>query len=119
MTSVRVDLQNFTVLTHWLEIKPCFLFSNQGFKCLAGGRVITVFSATNYCGSSNNDGAMLHVVDAGDRWRILPKYIGMLQRMANFFVTMMMMMMMIFVYISLQIDFLLKLYSFICSLRQT
>lgn len=32
-------------------------------------------SATNYGGVSKNDGALLHVFDAGNKWIILPKYI--------------------------------------------
>ena len=40
----------------------------------------TVFSATNYCNVQHNDGAMLHVMDIGSAWRILPKYIDEDQR---------------------------------------
>jgi hypothetical protein len=39
-----------------------------------------VFSATNYCNVQHNDGAMLHVMDIGAAWRILPKYIDEDQR---------------------------------------
>jgi hypothetical protein len=39
-----------------------------------------VFSATNYCNVQHNDGAMLHVMDIGSAWRILPKYIDEDQR---------------------------------------
>ena len=33
----------------------------NGFEYFAHGRLITIFSATNYCGQYNNDGAMLEI----------------------------------------------------------
>ena len=46
-----------------------------GFEYFARGHLITVFSATNYCGQSGNQGALLHVVDRGADWLIIPKVI--------------------------------------------
>ena len=38
----------------------------DGFNVLHGGRVVTVFSAPNYCGSTGNLGAILRFTDPSD-----------------------------------------------------
>jgi hypothetical protein len=48
----------------------------KGIAFFAGAHCITVFSATNYCSVSGNDGGMLHVIETPDSWKIVPKYIG-------------------------------------------
>ncbi|KAJ4462911.1 putative Serine/threonine-protein phosphatase PP1 isozyme 9 [Paratrimastix pyriformis] len=35
--------------------------ATEGFFYFAGGKLLTVFSATNYCGDQNNNGAMLYL----------------------------------------------------------
>jgi hypothetical protein len=50
-------------------------YKMKGWEFFADGRLITIFSATNYCGMVHNDGAILHVIDMGTNWRILPKFI--------------------------------------------
>ena len=47
----------------------------EGYEYFAKGHLITIFSATNYCGIQRNNGAILHVTDRKDHWLITPKYI--------------------------------------------
>lgn len=54
--------------------------AQRGYDLFAGGHLITVFSATNYCNVQHNDGAMLHMLDTGSSWRLIPKYIDEDQR---------------------------------------
>ena len=47
----------------------------EGYEFFAKGHLITIFSATNYCGVQRNNGAILHVTDRKDHWLITPKFI--------------------------------------------
>lgn len=61
-----------TTQTFWIDSQSCVLQNNElrmiirahecvmdGFERFAQGHLITIFSATNYCGSANNAGAIL------------------------------------------------------------
>ena len=47
----------------------------DGYEYFANGHLITVFSATNYCGRDMNFGALLDIVDVGDTLLVTPKQI--------------------------------------------
>jgi hypothetical protein len=47
----------------------------EGFEYFAEGHLITIFSATNYCGRDMNCGALLDVVEKGEELLICPKSI--------------------------------------------
>lgn len=47
----------------------------EGYEYFARGHLITIFSATNYCGVQKNNGALLHVTDRQDHWLVTPKFI--------------------------------------------
>jgi protein phosphatase len=47
----------------------------DGYEYFASGHLITVFSATNYCGRDKNCGALLELVDINDILLVTPKQI--------------------------------------------
>jgi len=47
----------------------------EGYEYFASGHLITVFSATNYCGRDKNCGALLELVDINDILLVTPKQI--------------------------------------------
>lgn len=57
-----MESQNLKLLVRGHE--PC----DCGVQFIFGGRLATVFGASNYCNAMNNKSGVLHILDGGDKW---------------------------------------------------
>jgi hypothetical protein len=62
-------------LTHPCHETRTSCSTHQGWSMIQNRRLITVFSATRYCGTDDNNGGILQLLDRDRYWRLSAKYL--------------------------------------------
>jgi hypothetical protein len=75
-----VSIVTFPTTSHYPPSHQCV---PDGFEYFADGHLITVFSATNYCGRDKNHGALLEVAPVDNVLLVTPKMIEPLNDMPS------------------------------------